>query len=453
MAIYRAEATLLDVEVEGGVFDGTLFGHSAGEVYLLARHATPTPASGRGFGLLFDWGWENIGGLGPANWVLRTEMAPTDTNSTFGNDFYGDQEIEDPDNPGTPLVLTGTDTAQTTYKGGGTIAIEKDTEAETISWISPAGTITLTFAEVLAASGGSFEPDAPLLVQAMGHGFLRTGGDGEYEQARWTNVRTLKDDEEFHGHAMTAADPGTWGLWLDRSPLSTPVGSQAGPTQVTENAQLVNGYLTRFRYNTADGSRDFYARELRELQTPIGTGAVDMTRAREHSLLFQTGVYPYRTHRLRWARTHQSGREWEEGTIYEESGKQMEWPSISYKDGRLNVFFAYDGDVYRAFSLSGGEEWSVPTLLPYSGDYPRHIMEPLHGLLLYFFFDGTTIKVARSTDHGETFIDAAPLTVETGITPQQIDAEFAFDGSILVSYFDAGAWTQLRSYDSGATWE
>jgi hypothetical protein len=252
---------------------------------------------------------------------------------------------------------------------------------------------------------------------------------------------------------MTAVDPGTWGLWQDRSPGSSPVGSQAGPTQTTENAQLSNGYLTRFRYNTADGVRDFYARELRALETPIGTGAVDMARAVEHSLVLQAGVLPYRTHRVRWRRSHESGRTWEAGTVYEETGKQMEWPSVSYKDGRLTVFWSYDGNVYRSFSLSVGEEWSTPVLLPYSGDYPRHIMEPLHGLLLYFFFDGTTIKVARSTDNGETFIDDAPVTVETGLTPQQIDAEFAFDGSVLVSFFDAGAWTQRRSYDSGLTWE
>lgn len=454
MAVYRAEATLHDVEVVGGVYDGNLFFHSAGEVYLLARHALPTPASGRGFGLYYGWSWENIVPFpGTPFWVVRTQMIPTDTNSTFGIDTYGDGQIEDPDNPGVTLVLDGSDTQQQTYKGGNVIAIEKDTAAETISWISPVGTITLTFAEVIASGGGTITADMPLLVQAMGHGFLRTGGDAEYEQARWRDFRTLMDDEEIHGHTLESTDPGLWSAWLDVSPASSPVGSQAGPTQVTENAQLSNGYKTRFRYNTADGTRDFYARELRTLQTTVGDGATDMARAVEDALVWQAGVMPYRTHRLRWRRSHVGGRAWEGGTVYEESGKTMEWPSVSYQNGRLLVFWSFDGVVYRSHSRDAGENWSDKVVLDYSGDYPRHIVHPHDPLLLYFFFDGSTLKVARSTDYAETWIDPSPITVDTGLAPQQIDAEWTPDGSVLVSYFDAGAWTQMRSRDAGQTWD
>jgi hypothetical protein len=452
MPIFRAEATLHDVEVEGGVYDGNIWAHSAGEVFFAAAGVT----SGRRFGIFYAYAWINLDPLGPGFWVLVTEMAPTDSaNAT--SDIYNDGLVFEPDGMGgfASYTLRGTDTEQQTYKTGGMIAVEKDTGAETFTFITPVGSIIVPFAHLEEATFSlpAVDPMEPLMAIRMGHGFLRTGGDLEHEQARWTDFRSLIDGDEWHGHTLSSSDPGTWGAWLDVSPGSTPFGSQAGPTQTTENAQLANGYLTRFRYNTADGTRDFYARELRQLNDVMGDGAIDMARAPEHALIWEAAVLPYKTHQLVWRRSHVSGKLWEKGIIYEEGGKLMEWPSISYQYGVLTVFFSFDGVVYRTHSEDAGENWSTKVVLDYSGSFPRHIIHPDHPYLLYFFFDGSDIKVARSTDSGKTWIDAAPITIDTGIAPQQLDAEWNADGSVLVSYFDAGAWTQMRSRDAGANWE
>src|SRR5678815_3930505 len=103
MPIYRAEATLHDVEVEGGVFDGTIWGHAAGEVFFAAAEIT----SGRRFGIFYAWDWINLDPLGPGYWVLVTEMHPTDSGPA-ANDAYGDGFLFEPLGPVRRII--GTDT-------------------------------------------------------------------------------------------------------------------------------------------------------------------------------------------------------------------------------------------------------------------------------------------------------------------------------------------------------
>lgn len=435
MPIYRAEVTLSAVDVVGGTY-GSFFTHSIGEAWMGARD--PTNPGGRTFGIYYGYGASD----------LRTAMVPTDSDSSTGN-VFADGVIIDPDTSSS-YGIADTDTDQETYKAGGTLAIEKDTDAETITFICPFGSIVIPFADFT----GTIDPDLPIAAVKMGHGFIHWGTDGSYEEARWTELRSYVDGDEFLGHALTSADPGTWGFWNDVSPsIAPPGGSTAGPPAVTENTQLLGGYKTRFRYNTADGVIQTHSRESRTLTTTEGASGIDTCRPREHPMLFQAAVMPFKSKTLSCRKTFIHGYVWERTTIYEEAGKVMESPSISYKGGVLNVFWTYDGVCYRSHSEDAGEHWTAPVTLAYSGSFPRHIVHPHHPFLLYFFFDGATLKVARSFDSGASFIDAAPIQIESGLIAQQIDAEWSHDGSVLVSYFNAGVWTQKRSRDQGLTWE
>jgi hypothetical protein len=178
-----------------------------------------------------------------------------------------------------------------------------------------------------------------------------------------------------------------------------------------------------------------------------------MARSEEHGGLWQAAVMPFMPYQIRWRRSFIHGVQWTGGVIYQQDGDQFRYPSISYLSGNLLVFWEQDGLCYRSHSEDAGENWSDPMVLAYSGTFPRHIIHPHHPFLLYFFFDSAILKVARSFDSGLTWIDAAPITIETGLTPQQVDAEWSNDGSVLVSWFNGGVWNQARSRDTGLTWE
>jgi len=332
------------------------------------------------------------------------------------------------------------------FTTGGMLAIEKDTVGETVSWISPLGTITKTFADLAAV--GPTPDSSPLRVEGMGHQFGRLGGtDPESESVRWHDMWSIVEDEVWHGADLTADDPGDWTAWFH-----DPVFSSGALEMVDGDTQLTNGYQSKYQWTAADDPRNTRDRENRFLQGSITDHAVDLTRADERPLIFAALVLLYQQHRMRYRRSYDGGRNWETGVVYEEVGEVMSRPSITWWNGRLVVLFARDMDILQATSFNAALEWEMPITLPYTGTFPRHIVHPRMGVYLYFYFDGTTLKVARSSDFGHNFWDASPITITAGLSAQQIDAELAFDDSIIVTYFNGGAWEQKRSWDLGTTW-
>jgi hypothetical protein len=433
MPVYRVEVKWDDVVVTGSV--GDVFSTTEAVIGWRCDDAVTSYAMIAGI-------QHNSFGGGPTNeWQAYFQPRFDAVVSPFDSDPV--------DNGSGPITWEEADGGNgSAYFIGGLMAIEKDTEVETITWTSPLGSVTIAWADL------SPVPDAsPLYVGAMGHRFSREGaGDPTDEKVRWLDFHAYEGDEEtpYHGADLTTDDPGSWGLWQDEN-------LDSGIKMVTDNQQLSNGYQTKFSWTLADETPDFRERlsgEYRGWTGALTDYAVDMTRAEELPLLFRAAVHLYQPHKVRSYRSYDGGQSWKHVVVYEEAGKTWRSPSITWGNGRLMVVWRDHGSsaILQATSHDGGADWEVPITLPYTGTFPRHIMHPPLGLYLYFFFDGTTLKVARSSDAGNTFWDASPVTVETGLAAQQIDAEFAYDGSVLVSYFVGGAWTQKRSYDAGASW-
>ncbi|HEY9016519.1 MAG TPA: hypothetical protein VIM84_15800 [Gemmatimonadales bacterium] len=429
--IFRAEVSWDNALTVGGTL-GPFFGDSVrAALYFEAKDAF------FGYGIGVHLNWHSFGG-GPT-YEYQTVFEPLFQDAQSGTVM---DWLPLDDGMGGFIRFTEADGQNGAAYSGGTLAIEKDTEAETIRWSTPLGSTIVNWADLGSVEG------SPLLANQMGHQFDRAGGDGESEEAQWYDFFSKQDGEIFHGAELSTADPGVWGFWL---PDTTYGGS--GSLCLTDNVQLTNRYQTKFMFHTVDGLRKTGNRELRSWAGTFVNRGVDLTQSLEQSVIWRAASQPYKAYRVRWGRTHDQGRHWDTGTIYEEVGKVFSSPSLTFWMGRLIAVWSDGSTIYQAQSYAGGQEWEVPLTLPYTGTNPRHIVEWRTGLFLYFFFDGADLKVARSTDYGHTFIDAAPVLVEASVGAQQIDAEFAFDNSCLVTYFISGAWTQKRSYDMGASWQ
>lgn len=428
MTVYRAEVKWTDVVVTGVV--GDVFNTTTAAIAWTCREDTI------GYGMIAGIQHHSFG------------AGPTDEWRAFFSFMYNHSSPFE----GTLVdFITEADGANGAgYFTGGLMSIEKDTVSETVTWSCPLGSVTKTFAELDAL--GPLPDDSPLLVAGMGHQLIRVS-DPTDEKVRWLDFHVYQGDEDtpYHGADLTSADPGVWSAWIWDSGFD---GS--GIEMVDDDQQLSNGYQTRYSWTATDDVPDFRqtgSRETRGWNQPLTETGVDLTRAEPLSQVFAALVLLYQPHRLRSRRSYDGGRNWETGIIHEQTGVEMERPSISWWNGKLIAVWNQGTDILQAVSYTTAREWEVPTTLPYTGTFPRHIVYPGLGLYLYFFFDATTLKVVRSSDAGTTFWDAAPITVETGINAQQIDAEVAYDGSILVTYFDGGAWTQKRSFNGGLNWE
>lgn len=437
MPLYRAEVSVDDIDVIGPA--------PSSDPSFLTRAALWFAVFDRfnRYGLGFRVQWNSFGG-GP---TFEYQSASEGYFRASGGLDPWDWDLV----PGTSLEeadgLNGS-----AYFAGGTLAIEKDTEAETVTFITPLGSVTKTWAELEALGLGLQIIDAsPLQAAGMGHQFDKAGGDPQLEEAHWFDFFSSQDGEVFHGHELSASDPGVWTFWIE-----DPVYGGSGTYPETDNVQEANRYQTQHSWTLADDTPDFRqdgAREIRYWDGDLFNRGVDFVDGPDHLTIWRAGAQPYKPHVLRWGRTHDHGRRWTGGTIVEEVGKTWSSPSLTYWNGRLNVVWTDGTDFYQSFSITGGQTWSEPVTLPFTGTHPRHIRERTSGFACYFFFDGADLMVARSTDDGATFLDAAPIEVYASAGAQQIDAEFAFDGSVFVGFFESGAWRQRRSRNLGLTWD
>lgn len=429
MPLFRAEVKWTDVAVIGGTFTASAGDSVQAGIYFQAREIGVT-----NYNMHLGIQWNSFG------------AGPTFEHQTFCQPLYNHSDVWG----GTAITLLEEADGENgaIYKAGGTLAIEKDTVAETVTWITPLGDVVQTYDDLEAI--GPRPTNAPLLAWGMGHRFNRSGADGDSEKVRWLDFYAYQDDEIIQGAALTIADPGIWTAWLG----DTAFGG-SGTICVDENTQLANGYQTKYRFNTVDEppTRKFGNRAARfwdQLETATG---IDLVAGPEIVRLFRVGARPYQPQRLTAWTSYDGGRVWSATVLYEAAGEVFTSPSLTWRDGRLMaVWKNATNDLFQATSWTGGLEWEMPITLPYTGTFPRHIVNPRTGLYLYFFFDGTTLKVARSSDFGHTFWDASPITITGGLTAQQIDAEVAFDESIIVTYFNGGAWEQMRSWDGGLSW-
>lgn len=436
MSVYRVEATVSGISVLGGSFDSNFADITRAQLSITADDGVRT------YGLIARLDWHSYGAGPTYEW--QTNFQPK-IDGLFGSgpDAWHLDDLLD--GLGATILITEADGQNgAAYLAGFTFAIEKDTVAETMRWVTPLGDLLIAWVDL----PGAAVTDAPMLARDLGHQFDRANGVDASETAHWTNFYAKKDGLIFQGAALTTDDPGTWDPWLFDSGYG---GS--GSEAVSDDGQLATDYQTKYRFIAADGFIRAGSREVRPWALPlIVNRGLDIARSGEHCLLWEASIPSYMPYRVVWRRTEDGGRIWEEGTVYQDVAKVWTSPSASFWEGRVTVVWSDGSAIYEAFSITEGETWSVPTTLPYTGQNPRHVTEWTSGFTLYFFFQGADLYVVRTSDHGHSFLDAAPVLVATAIGSQQIDADWAFDGSIVVTYFVAGVWQQSRSWDMGVSW-
>lgn len=432
--IYRAEVSWDQVVVTGPTLTATQFG-SRPALFLSAFDAND-------------------------QWAIEARMAwnSYDPGGGFVEEyraqfhFYFAVPGDDPGNgslvAGTSSLLEANGNNGAAYMNGGTIAIEKDEAADELRFICPLGTVTKTL-----TSFGALDASA-LKGHAMSHQFVRPEVDADgSEKAGWHSFFSYKNGMPFRGAAMSSAAPGVWSGWSN-----TTFGFPAGALMVTDDAQEATRYRTKFSYTHATDSPR--ARGSREWRVWIGGDTVDgaaiqetdMTRAAEHGVIWADYVFGDSMDTLRYRRTFDKGESYETGTIYTQSGTLNNTPNIEWAGGRLFAVWHDGADILQAHSLDMGTTWSSPVTLSITGTHPRHLIDRQGGLGFYFYIDGGDLKLKRSGDFGQTFLDATPISVAAGVGEQTVAAEFGPDGSLLVGWISGMDWEQVRSTDLGRTW-
>ncbi len=90
-------------------------------------------------------------------------------------------------------------------------------------------------------------------------------------------------------------------------------------------------------------------------------------------------------------------------------------------------------------------------MISFAGTNPRRLIDPDGGpTLLFFITSGGDLQAALTYDGGASYL--GPFTVVADVGAQQIDAEWAPDGSIVLTYSTGGFWRQKRSRDQGRSW-
>jgi BNR/Asp-box repeat protein len=116
-------------------------------------------------------------------------------------------------------------------------------------------------------------------------------------------------------------------------------------------------------------------------------------------------------------------------------------------------------------STDGGQTWSVPNPIHYSGGDDKQWMagdgnpaSPFHGRVYAVWDDGIYMRFARTLDHGATWIGAGSGTPPVGtiLTNDSFSPEInvAADGTIYIVWLNGIAGNQIKmlvSMDGGAT--
>jgi hypothetical protein len=353
------------------------------------------------------------------------------------------------------------------YTGGGTLALVKDTAANTLTAITPIGTASAALATNDSIRLNSAVNDTPIVPVGFGLSFS-VPQDGIHNpeatdsQAEFFNMRLLKDGIQQFNIPLSSAHPGTW---FATAPQSFQDGPSTGdgfggyngisgsdPSVFKVESQLTTRYLIECQTSVVTypsfATGDFWRFAARV--PPFGN-SLDMDLAPEHGIVWEgfPDIDDGSTMLVR--RTFDNGHSWETWTVFQDDTNSDNSPTVSWYNGRLYVDWFNGTNMVQARSLDGGRHWDLPVTIPFTGTFPRRVVDRVGGGSFLFFFDTGDLKVVITYDGGATY--QGPITVVSPATPQQIDAEFMPDGSLVVALVNnVGAIVQYRSRTLGRTW-
>lgn len=352
--------------------------------------------------------------------------------------------------------------AGSAYTSGGTIGIEKDFTTNHITLITPIGSVTRLLDENDALLLHTGLNDTYLYPVGHGATFILPA-DGVHSpedvdhQVQVYDFQGRRDGLIFFAVPMSAADPGTWfgfttaGFDVDSLAVTLPSAYHA-------EIQLTSRFLLEQMVGIAN-----YPPVVGSFPEPFQKGDIWRTYTTVPPISNDTDMDTRRTDAVWRAgpdvrdgsvmlvqRTFDNAHSWETWTAFSDPATSNNSPTISWYNERLYLTWFDGTNIREARSLDGGVHWDVPTTIPFAGTNPRRVVDRTGGGTFYFYFDGDDLNVVASYDSGATFF--GPYSIALAVGAQQLDAEFVPDGSLVVSLFVAGVWTQYRSRDLAVTW-
>jgi len=330
------------------------------------------------------------------------------------------------------------------FTAGGIFAIEKNTTTGDLRFITPMGTWNTTSLSAGLPTSTEIRPLSVGIILRVQDFFFPPTTPAQSIDIHFRNFYGRLNGGVISGAACTAADPGIWLPWAESDDFFTLVSLT--PTQQTSDYEALLAFPSQ-NLTTSGSSEDAWYRPFNGPDR-LGMDTTDMETAPEHGVLWRATAS---SDMVLIENSFDNGHSWLMVSAFDDVSTNNSSPSLTWYNQRLYVTW-FDGTAIRSSrSLDGGMNWAVPTTLPFTGTNPRHIVDRTGGGSFYFYFDGSgNLKVSITYDGGGSW--DGPFTVGSSLTPQQIDAEFAPDGSIITSLFVGGVWTQYRSRDLGVTW-
>jgi hypothetical protein len=341
---------------------------------------------------------------------------------------------------------------------GGTLSIEKDFAGNQMTFTGPLGTQTCSLSDIDLLPGGPYGYNNATPLRPRGYGeFLifpdPTGLDPAYDitdSVAYYDLIGKQNGVAYDTVALSSGDPGTW--W--------PTYSDAFVTGVGTIFPGLSPWWTytqfpvRQEWDVAVLAADYpiWSKFITYRRRMVPSNdAADMINVVEHGPFYAAIVYSSDPTTVKVRKTYDNGTSWLETTLYSSGGTTNTSPTIATANGRLVAAWEQSGSLLQSGSNDLGVSWSTPVTL-FSGTNPRLIVDPRHKVAFYFYVDSGDLKLVRSGNFGADYIDGTPITVAASVGQQTVTAAFAADGSIVVGYITAGAWTQVRSRDYGISW-
>lgn len=353
------------------------------------------------------------------------------------------------------------------YLAGGTLSILKNFGANLITVSSPCGAVSVALDADDFFRTNSGLNDTPLYPGGFGFSYIFDNVTNppvtSTVQASFFNFLAQKDGITVFAIPLSAADPGTWFVFNDYlfdntlggeeyvngiglTGIGNPIAAAQTTLRYVLTASLSSG--PPFGSTPAQTTEDFW--KTYGLNPPLSNDT-DMDAAPEHGIVWRAGPDVRDGSTMLVQRTFNNAGSWETWTAFQDDTTSNSSPTVTWYNQALYLTWFDGTNIQEVRSMDGGQNWNMPTTIPFTGTNPRRVIDRTGGPSLYFFFDASNhLQVVATYDSGASY--EGPFTVASSVSPQQIDAEFMPDGSIVVSINVLGALTQFRSRDLAHTW-